>query len=282
MDHFNYNGKIFPANSAIIGPDNRGLRYGDGLFETMKFKNNSLILIDEHLSRLWKGMQQLQMDIPKHFTPDILQEQILTVLKKNKQDTARVRVAVFRGNGGLYDTRDLSIQYVIQSWPLTTDHAILNENGLQVCIYTDAKKMIDSFSNIKHNNFLPYLMSALFAKQKQCNDAIILNNHERICDSSIANVFAIHNRTIHTPALSEGCIAGVMRKFVLQSLAGNGYNINEAEITIEFLLDADEVFFTNSIYNLRWVAGIETKTYSNNLTAEIFKTLLQTNPTIFC
>ena len=59
MNHFNYNGKLYPEGSPIIGADNRGLRYGDGLFETIKMKNGKLLFEDEHFARLWKGLKVL-------------------------------------------------------------------------------------------------------------------------------------------------------------------------------------------------------------------------------
>ena len=282
MSYFNFNGKIFEEGTATIGASNRGLRYGDGLFETIKYKNNELILADEHFARLWKGIQLLKFDIPKLFTAENLQEQIIQLLKKNKQTAARIRLSVIRGDGGLYDAKNNTPIYIIQSWPLADDMATLNENGLQLCVYTGAKKMIDSFCNIKHNNYLPYFMGALFAKEQQCNDAVILNNHGRICDSTIANIFIIKNGILYTPSLDEGCIAGVMRKFIIQHIISSGYSIIETEITKEMLLDADEVFLSNSIYNIRWVAAIKEKKYSNIITRKIFESLCKTNAAVFC
>lgn len=282
MNYFNFNGKILEENNPVIGPSNRGLRFGDGLFETMKFGNGELILADEHFARLWKGMQLLQFEIPKLFTAENLQQQIIQLLKKNKQTQARVRLSVIRGDGGLYDAKNNTPIYIIQTWALTSDHTSLNENGLQLCIYNDAKKIIDSFCNIKHNNYLPYFMGALFAKQQQCNDAVILNNNDRICDSTIANIFIIKDSIIYTASLAEGCIAGVMRKFILQNIAAIGYAVTETEISKEMLLEADEVFLSNSIYNIRWVAAIGEKKYSNTVTRQIFESLLQTNPAVFC
>ena len=282
MNYFNFNGKIFEENTAIIGPNNRGLRYGDGLFETIKFKNNELILADEHFARLWKGMQLLKFDIPKFFTAENIQEQIIQLLKKNKQTAARVRLSVIRGDGGLYDAKNHTPVYMIQSWPLATDNASLNENGLQLCMYTGSKKMTDSFCNIKHNNYLPYFMAALFAKEQQCNDAVILNNHDRICDSTIANIFIIKNEVVYTPSLDEGCVAGVMRKFIIQNIVSSGHTITETAITKEMVLDADEVFLSNSIYNIRWVAAIEERKYSNIITRKIFESLCKTNAVVFC
>ncbi|MEO7266103.1 MAG: aminotransferase class IV, partial [Ferruginibacter sp.] len=217
MRYINFNGKIMPSGAAIVSSDNRALRYGDGLFETIKFYNNQLVLINEHMARLWKGMQDMKMKIPKHFQPEKIEELVISLLKKNNYQYARVRISVARGNGGLYDS-DNNFHYIIECWPLTTDYKILNENGLELCIYKEALKICDHFSNLKHNNFLPYFMGALFAQQNKCNDALILNHHLRVCDSSNANIFIIINDTIITPPLSEGCIAGTIRKLVIQLL----------------------------------------------------------------
>ena len=273
MNYFNFNGKIFAEHSPIIGADSRALRYGDGIFETIKFKNNRLILADEHFSRLWKGLQLLQFDIPKLFTPEKLTEEIIKTINKNKHSFARIRLGIFRGNGGLYDAKNNIPNFIIQSWALAEEKGILNTNGLQLCIYRDAQKSCDTFSNIKHNNYLPYFMGALFAKNNQCNDAIILNNQQRICDSTIANIFIVKKEIIYTPELKEGCVAGVMRKFLIQQLPEFGYQVKEAVITEAMLLDADEIFLTNSIYNIRWVASVDNKSYTNHYTIKIVESL---------
>jgi branched-chain amino acid aminotransferase len=281
MLYFNYNGKTLKEHTAIIGADNRGLRYGDGLFETIPYKKGQLVFIDEHLARLWKGMQLMEFDIPKLFTPDLVQGEIMNLLKKNHHHFARVRLSVIRGNGGLYDVKNTAPSYIIQSWPLAENDPALNENGLQLCIYRDAKKSLDSFSNIKHNNYLPYFMGALSAKKQQCNDAIILNTDNRICDTTIANIFMIKDGAIYTPSLDEGCVAGIMRKFILQQLPETGYAVKETEISEEMLMDADEVFLTNSIHHLRWVAGIGNKKFTDLHTRKIYEALSKKNPVVF-
>jgi len=282
MAYIIFNGKILANNTPIIEAGNRGLRYGDGLFETLKYKNGNLILIDEHLSRLWSGMKLLQFELPKLFTPDTLEEQILQLIHKNKHNNARVRITVVRNKGGLHDPESHTPLYLIETWPLTELNGNLNENGLECCIYKDALKPADAFSNCKHNNFLPYLMGALHAKKEKCNDAVILNQHHRICDSTIANIFLIKDNIIYTPSLAEGCIAGIMRSFIITALRRINVQVIEKEITIEELLHADEVFLTNSIYNLRWVKGIDNSVYSNEKTRDIYRLLLQTNSDVFC
>ncbi len=103
------------------------------------------------------------------------------------------------------------------------------------------KKSCDSLANLKSNNYLPYLMAALYAKKIRVNDCILLNNFDRICDTTIANIFIMKEGIIYTPPLSEGCVAGVMRKFVINKL-GSRFKILEKQISIEDLKKADEVF----------------------------------------
>ena len=138
------------------------------------------------------------------------------------------------------------------------------------------KKSCDILSNLKHNNYLPYVMAALHAKKQKWNDAIVLNSEGRVADTTIANIFFIKDGKIFTPALEEGCVAGVMRKAVVKQLMVDGWQMTERAATIEDIMNADEVFLTNSIYDIRWVQRIGDKEYSNLLTQKIYTTILPT------
>jgi branched-chain amino acid aminotransferase len=275
MSYFNFNGKILAANTSTVGPENRGLRYGDGLFETIKMTNGKLLFEDDHFARLWKGLNILQFDLPKHFSPENLQEQIVALAKKNEHTAnARIRLNVFRGDGGLYDVINHSPNYFIQSWQLPESNGDLNSNGLVLGIYRDTKKTYDVLSNLKHNNYLPYLMGALHAKKEKWNDAIILNSADRICDTTIANIFIIKDEIIYTPSLTEACVAGVMRNYIIRNSKTTGFELIEKALTIEDVLQADEVFTTNTIRNIQWVQSINDKTYTNTIIKKICTALL--------
>ena len=276
MNYFNCNDKVLKEGALVVGADNRGLRYGDGLFETIKMIKGKLILEDEHFARLWKGMQTLQFEISKHFTPDKLKEEIELLAKKNNHTSARIRLNIYRGDGGLYDAKNHTPNYIIQTWLLPEGNGMWNSNGLVVGIYEDVKKTCDIISNIKHNNYLPYVLAALKAKKEKWNDAIILNTMGNICDSTIANIFIIKDGIISTPSLKEGCVAGIMRKKIIQELAATHFELIEKEITKDELISADEVFFTNSMYNIRWVQRIENKEYVTTITKKIYAVILPT------
>ena len=273
MNFINFNGKVVVENEPIITAQNRGLRYGDGIFETIKIKNGKLILVDEHLERLWKGMLALKFSIGKFFTKEKLVEEIIALAKKNKLQDARVRLTIIRGEGGIYDAKNHSPNYIIEAINLPEGNGELNSNGLQLCFFEDAKKAIDNFSNLKSNNYLPYFMGALFAKENQCNDAIILNSQGNICDTTIANIFYIKNEIVYTPSLTQGCVAGVMRHWLIAKIQTLGFTVNETIVTKKDLLAADEVFLSNSIYNIRWVKNIEETFFTNDLVFQIVNDL---------
>jgi branched-chain amino acid aminotransferase len=277
MNYFIFNGKLYKEDTMVASASSRGLRFGDGLFETIKSINGHLEFLDEHLARLWNGMQILQFNIPKHFTPDRLQDEIEGLLKKNDLfKKARIRLTIFRGDGGLYDEIDHKPNYIIQTWALADETGTWNSNGLVLDIYTDVKKSMDILSNLKHNNFLPYVMTALYAKKQKCNDAILLNTEGRLCDTSIANIFLIKDEVVYTPALQEGCIAGVMRKHIINSLTAAGYKVIQGKITITDIENADEVFLSNSIYNMRWVQSVGDKKYECSFAQKIYAAVFST------
>lgn len=276
MNYISFNGKIVEEAKPVLLAANRGYRYGDGLFETIKVSNGDILLASLHFERLFSGLAVLQFEIPSLFTPKKLKEEILYLCKKNNcSQSARIRLSVFRGNGGLYDGNK-SLEYTIECWPLHDIENKLNENGLIIDIYPDAHKSCDKFSNLKSANFQPYSLAALFAKEQKLNDCLVLNTNGHIADSTIANLFLIKNETIITPSLNQGCIDGVMRRYLLTSMSHKGWSVEETSVSIDDLINAEEVFLTNAIKGIRWVKQFRNASYTNKRVVEIYRQFVQT------
>jgi branched-chain amino acid aminotransferase len=268
--------KIVPADSLSIMATDSSYRYGDGLFETIKVINGGIQLASLHFLRLWNGMQLLQYKVPSLFTPFKLEQDILELCRKNAfEQAARVRLSVSRGQGGLFDN-DNKLHCVIECWPLDTLVDTLNENGLIIDVYDGMRKTCEVFSNLKSANFLPYVMAAHYSQEKKLNDCLVLNNKGNIADSTTANVFIVKGESIITPALSEGCVAGVMKEQVITVLKENKYTIKETSVSIADLQGADEVFLTNSIRPIRFVQSFREKVFSKFHTQKIFNLLSPT------
>ena len=119
-------------------------------------------------------------------------------------------------------------------------------------------------------------MAALYAKEIKLNDCLVLNTAGKIVDSTIANLFIIKENVIRTPSLDQGCVNGVMRRYLLESLSVAGYVISETSISIQDVATADEVFLTNAISGIRWVKQFANVNYGNAKTIEIYSRFVKT------
>ncbi len=267
--YFIYNGKFFENTESVISADNRSFRYGDGFFETMLCNKGNIHFWEYHKDRINDAIIRLQFDKANHFSIDNLTFLINKLIHKNKiNGTARVRINFFRGDGGLFDPTNNHINYIIQTWAIQPTFHIYKENGLQIDFFPDGRKACDSFSSIKSNNYLTYAMAALWAKKAQLNDAVVLNQYDRIADTTIANIFMVDSKgTILTPKLSEGCVNGIIRRHLLEN---SGREIQEAEITQKDLLNAQEIFLTNAIKGISWVGGIGSNKLTNHVSKAIY------------
>ena len=268
------NGTTTINSHPVLPADNHSYRYADGLFETMKVVNGQIKLEQYHFERLFSGMKELKFEVSGLFTREKISEEIIQLCRRNKcEKLGRVRLSVSRGNAGLYDCDD-KFQYLIECWPLEDSVNKLNGIGLTIDIFPDIRKSTDKFSNLKSANYLPYVMAAIWAKENKLNEALVLNSYERICDATIANVFWVKNGIIYTPQLSEGCIAGVMRKYLIDRTTDTEIEIKEKELYPADLETADEVFLTNATRGIRWVSGFKNKSYQCDLSKRLFNGLI--------
>ncbi|MEP6615858.1 MAG: aminotransferase class IV [Ginsengibacter sp.] len=258
---FNLNGKIYPDEQLVFSRDNRSFRFGDGLFETMKAIEGDLLLKSLHFERLFAGMKLLKFEILPFLTGAYLEQEVTALLNKNLHtNIARIRLTVFRGNGGLLRPQNHVPAFIIETTDIT-NRTSNHEEGLVVTIFPHIKKSCDSFSNVKSNNFLPYVMAQIHADENTADDCLLLNAHGRICESATANVFVMKDNLIYTPPLSEGCVAGVTRKWVLDNRQIFPYEISEKTISTEEIDSADEIFLTNAIHHMSGVKQFRSTHY---------------------
>ena len=277
MSLINLNGKLLNEAKATISINNRSFRYGDGCFETIRITAGKIPLWQYHWERLSAALQTLQFQPPHFFTATYVLEQIITLAQKNgHQQLGRIRLTIFRGNGGLYDPENHFPNYLIQTWPLNDAHQKLNNNGLVVGLYDGVFKAADGLANIKSNNYLLYAMAAIHAKQQHWNDALILNHKGSIADTTIANLFIIKGNTITTPPLTDGPVAGTLRRYLLEKGQQIGFTMQEASVSPEEVLMADEVFLSNAIYGIKWVKQLGEKEYGFQQSATIFQKAIKT------
>jgi len=282
----NLNGIIMAENQAIFSAENRAFRYGDGLFETIRSQKHKIPLFHLHKKRLLAGMQALAMDIPASWKEDFLEQEIhklLLAFEINKQkkstiatqnSTYRLRLAVFRDNGGLYTPKTNAVSFCIELSVLAETEFSQNNVGLQCSIFDEIAISPSKISLFKTSNALVYVLAAIFRQAKQVDDCFILNSKGNICETVSANIFGITKENqLVTPPISEGCIDGIMRKVVLEVAKQKQIDCIEKPITPIDLLGLEEIFLTNAIQGIKSVAYCTDlqKNYTKNYTKTIIE-----------
>lgn len=261
----NFNGELLPANSKLIAVSNRAFRYGDGLFESMRLMKGQLKFADLHADRLQRGMKALKIDGYSQMDTWFLKEKVEQLAARNKIKHGRLRLTVFRDAEGLYTPTQNKAAYCLEMQALDEPRFFLNDKGLIMDIFTELPKPTNYLSNIKTCNSLIYVMASLFKAQNKLDDAFLLNQNGFLCEASSSNIFVWYKSHLYTPALSEGCVEGVMRQVVIKLAKQSNIPFTEAQINPDILYEADEVFLTNAVKGIQWVMGYGVKRYFNRL-----------------
>lgn len=261
-----FNDEFVEAEQGVVKASNRAFKFGDGLFESMRMCNGKLQFAEQHADRLRAGMKALKMEGYALLDEYFLRQKTAELLKKNRfNGNVRFRLTVYRDGEGLYTPQSNKVGYLLEGIQLDQSIYELNQKGLIIDVYDELTKPINKLSNYKTSNALLYVMAGLYQKQHRLDEAILLNQQGFLCESTSSNLFVVYQKQIYTPALSEGCVAGVMRSIVLQLAKTHNFPLIEAQINPEILNEAEEVFVTNASTGIRWVMGYGRKRYFNEV-----------------
>ncbi len=259
-----YNGHLISLYEPAISFTNRAFRYGDSLFESIRYSKGKVMFLADHIKRIKLSMTILRMNVPAEFSTPNIEALILHLLNENSiSSDARIRLTVFRNDGGYYtpDTNDIS--FLIETEALETEGYALNQKGLWVDVYAEIKKPISKIANLKTGSALLYVMAGLTKKSLKLDDCLLINENGHIIESISANLFVIKNGALYTSPLTDGCIEGVMRKQILALASLNRILTFEQSLTVNTLMNGDEVFLTNAIKGIQWVGQFKNTFYSN-------------------
>lgn len=261
------NGDIINGETPILTVKNRSFQYGDGVFETIHAFGTQGRNLQLHVARLKRNMDLLKIEIPSYLDENMISREITRLLNKNRLfGSVRVRVTVFRNNGGYYIPEDNSMGMVIETTPIETKMYELNPKGYIIDIYDEIRKPLTPLSSIKSCNSLLYILAGIYKIDHQLSDCLLLNEQERIAEAISSNVFFVKEDNLFTPSVAEGCIPGVMREVVIKVAPGIGLKVsNNVAISPQKLFDFDEVFLTNAITGIRWVIAFRNQRYFSKI-----------------
>jgi branched-chain amino acid aminotransferase len=271
----NFNGTLLDSNTNVLH-QNRGLLYGDGVFETLKVVEGKILFVEDHYFRLMAAMRIVRMEIPMNFTLEYLEDQVLMLAKSNTcEQSARVRITVYRNDGGFYLPTNNSVSFFIQATALVQSIYSIDEKPYEVDLYKDFYIAKQLLSTLKTTNKMIHITGSIYANENDLDNCILLNDSKNVVEALQGNLFMRMGDTLITPPLSEGCLNGIMRKQIL-NLAKKETNLEVVEQVISpfDLQKADELFITNVIKGIQPITKYRKKEFTID-TAKVLNEILK-------
>lgn len=263
----NFNGTLFQEDTFQITTANRAFKYGDGIFETIAVKNGRIVFWEDHYFRLMASMRMLRMEIPMSFTLEFLEEEILKTLKSNPAfNNARVRLTVFRKDGGLYTPKTNAVDYLVEAG----ENTYKTKEVYTIDLFKDFYNYSGLLSTVKTTNRMLNTLASVYMQENNLDNCVLINERKSIVEATNAAIFIVKGTQIKTPALTEGCIKGIARKKIIEILTRNpNYTLEETVISPFELQKADEVFIANTIIGIQPVTQYRKKTFDTAISKKI-------------
>jgi branched-chain amino acid aminotransferase len=267
----NFNGKLINRSEFSMTSNNRAFKYGDAIFETLNIQNNTIVFWEDHYFRLMASMRMLRMEIPMEFTLEFLEQEILkTAANKDAFSKARVRLTIFRKDGGLYTPLTNEVDFLIE----VSENTYQKKQTYRVDLFKDFYNFSGMLSTVKTTNRMLNTLASIFMDENELDNCVLINERKGVVEAANANIFIVKGAEIKTPALEEGCIKGIVRKKVIEILTKNeAYTILETAISPFEMQKADEVFLTNSIMGVQPVTNYRKKEYKTEIGEKLASSL---------
>jgi branched-chain amino acid aminotransferase len=257
------NGKLVPAQDASVSVFDHGFLYGDGIYETMRGYNRVIFMLDEHLKRLYRSASLIGLPIP--WGKDNLRIALYETLLANNLNDAYLRLTVTRGRGpvGLDPGLCPEPTVVIIAHELKPYPESFYKKGIALMIARTRRNLREAIDPaIKSLNFLNNILAKIEAKKAGAYEAIMLNARGNLAEGTISNLFFFSDGILCTPSAECGILDGITRGLILQLAARLGFRVREGEFRRGALYSSDEVFVTNTTFEVMPVTRADKKEYA--------------------
>lgn len=224
------------SNKDEIYIDN-GFHFGEGLFETMLVHNNNILFLKEHIKRLNEGLKIIGIN------KKIEEEEVIAALGKLKSKDGVLKLVVSEKNN-------------VFAWRKNNYTVDMYNRGFKLKISKLKRNKYSTTTYLKSLNYLDNILENKKCKEEGYNEVIFLNTDNEITEGSISNIFFIKNNIIYTPSVDCGLLDGTIRKYILKN-----YTVLQGKFSKKELMEADEVFLTNSVMGIMRVSEIESNIF---------------------
>ena len=248
-----YNSNFIKYDDLFIKYNNRAFNYGDGFFETIRIINSKAFNFKSNYSRYLYACNILKIKDIKSF--DFFSNIICQLINENNIKHGYAKIHISRSGEGKYQPNSFTSNVLITM--NSCDKFKIN-NPISLCIFSKQLKSKSNLSNIKSINSLIPVLASIYAMENNVDNALLINTNHNIIEATNANLFCIKGKTIFTPPKEDGPVLGTMRDWILTQV-----EVRETSLTVEDLINSDEVFITNSTSGIVSVKSIGTKNFND-------------------
>ena len=272
----NLNGTLQSTQEGKVSINNRGLQYGDAVFETLKVVSNRINFWEDHYFRLMASMRILRMEIPMTFSMEFLENEILKTIEASNltNDTCRVKLYVNRKEGGKYTPKTNDVDYFIALEKLETPFYTIDDVPYEVELFKDYYIYSNLLSTLKTNSKITNVLGSIFAVENGYQNCLLLNENKMVVKALQGNLFLVKGNLIITPPITDGCLRGIIRKQLIAICElSKEYNLEEKSISPFDLQKADELFISNVIMGIQPITKYRKKEFTNKVSKELLQKL---------
>jgi branched-chain amino acid aminotransferase len=251
--HVILNGKLVPKNKAKISVFDRGFKFGDAIYETLRTIKGDAWLLTEHLKRLRNSAKTLGIKVP--LTNREFEHYIKRLHKKNKHKESRIRITL---------SRDQTI--LIEAEKLTKPRNL--SKGVKAITF----KAERTAPEIKSTNMLPSILARREANKKNAYEALLVDRKGNITEGAFSNVFAVSNGRLITP--KKGILEGTVRNYIIKKYP----KVRIANIPASKIHSYDEIFITSSTFGVVPIIKVDGKPINNGTIGRITQYIIKLLP----
>jgi D-amino acid aminotransferase len=266
------NDKLIDKDKALVSVADSGFLYGAGLFETMRSYNGIVFALAEHLDRLFYSAGVL--GIETKYDKKYITNAIYQLLGANESSEARLRLTLTSGpfsqEGQERKSTLLIAAAKLQPYP----HQSYQKGVLVVlCPYRQNTK--DPACGHKTTSYFSRMLALQLAHQKRAAEALWFTETNYLAEGCISNIFLVKDSTLFTPGTDTPVLPGIARKTTLRIAADRSVKLQEKSLSIDDVLEADEIFLTNTIMQILPVTSVEKHTVGDGKVGLVTKKLMK-------
>ncbi len=232
--------------ATLVDVADRGLAYGDGLFETMRIEQGRILRLELHLARLSHGCERLQLQL----SMPVLRRELADFASRRQSGVVKLIVTRGSGQRGYACQPAQPARRILQHTPLPDWPAENFSRGVRLFACTTRLARQPLLAGLKHLNRLEQVMARAEWQSDDYAEGLMLDSEGLVTDGVFSNLFFVRQGVLYTPLLDQAGVAGVMRDSIMRLAGELDIEIQEGRFRLDDLQDMNEVFCCNSLYGI--------------------------------